>query len=102
MYKILERIILYRLIKHREQTTRDEQTGFRPGRSTIDQVFIVRRVIEILQRYSKPMQSAFLDFEGAFDSPHRARLLNALPADGVPGKFVRFFDDMNQRTTAAV
>ncbi|KAK6730865.1 hypothetical protein RB195_007371 [Necator americanus] len=102
MYKVLERIILDRLIKHREETTRDEQAGFRPGRSTIDQVFIVRRVIEIWQRYSKPMQLAFLDFEAAFDSPHRGRLLSALRADGVPGKFVRLFDDMNQRTTAAV
>ncbi|KAK6729710.1 hypothetical protein RB195_006641 [Necator americanus] len=52
------------------QTTRDEQAGFRPGRSTIDQVFIVRRAIEIWQRYSKPMQLAFLDFEAAFDSAH--------------------------------
>ncbi|KAK6754740.1 hypothetical protein RB195_013618 [Necator americanus] len=102
MYKVLERIILDPLIKHREETTRDEQAGFRPGRYTIDQVFIVRRVIEIWQRYSKPMQVAFLDFEAAFDSPHRGRLLNALRADGVPGKFVRLLDDMNQRTTAAV
>ncbi|KAK6761327.1 hypothetical protein RB195_022403 [Necator americanus] len=44
MYKVLERIILDRLIKHREETTRDEQAGLRPGRSTIDQVLIVRRV----------------------------------------------------------
>ncbi|KAK6740199.1 hypothetical protein RB195_008582 [Necator americanus] len=48
------------------------------------------------------MQLAFLDFEAAFDSPHRGCLLNALRADGVPGKFVRLLDDMNQRTTAAV
>ncbi|KAK6734569.1 hypothetical protein RB195_018015 [Necator americanus] len=97
MYKVLERIILDRLIKHREETTRDEQAGFRPGRSTIDQVFIVRRAIEIWQRYSKPMQLAFLDFEAAFDSPHRGRLLNALSESTV-----RLLDDLNQRTTAAV
>ncbi|KAK6765270.1 hypothetical protein RB195_025269 [Necator americanus] len=48
------------------------------------------------------MQLAFLDFEAAFDSPHRGRFLNALRADGVPRKFVRLLDDMNQRTTAAV
>ncbi|KAK6761223.1 hypothetical protein RB195_022331 [Necator americanus] len=48
------------------------------------------------------MQLAILDFEAAFDSPHRGRLLNALRADVVPGKFVRLLDDMNQRTTAAV
>ncbi|KAK6755938.1 hypothetical protein RB195_014369 [Necator americanus] len=96
IYKVLERIILDRLV------TRDEQAGFRRGRYTIDQVFIVRRVIEIWQRYSKPMQLAFLDFEATFDSPRRGRLLNALRADGVQGKFVRLLDDMNQRTTAAV
>ncbi|KAK6765477.1 hypothetical protein RB195_025407 [Necator americanus] len=48
------------------------------------------------------MQLAFLDFEAAFDSPHQGRLLNALRADGVPGKFVHLLDDINQRTTAAV
>ncbi|KAK6756914.1 hypothetical protein RB195_015001 [Necator americanus] len=78
MYKVLERIILDRLIKHREETTRDEQANFRPGRSTIDQVFIVRRVIEIWQQYSEPMQFAFLDFKAAFDAPHRG-LLNGSP-----------------------
>ncbi|KAK6764701.1 hypothetical protein RB195_024868 [Necator americanus] len=93
---------LDRLIKHREETTRDEQAGFRPGRSTIYQVFIVRGVIETWQQYSKPMQLAFLDLEAAFDSPHRERLFDALRADGVPGNFVRLLNDMNQRTTAAV
>ncbi|KAK6757275.1 hypothetical protein RB195_015228 [Necator americanus] len=58
--------------------------------------------MEIWQRYSKPMQLSFLDFEAAFDFPHRGRLLNASRPDRVPGKFVRLPDDMNQRTTAAV
>ncbi|KAK6765448.1 hypothetical protein RB195_025387 [Necator americanus] len=35
-YNVLERIIVNRLIPHREETTRDEQAGFRPDRSTID------------------------------------------------------------------
>ncbi|KAK6741796.1 hypothetical protein RB195_009583 [Necator americanus] len=96
MYKVLERIILDRRNKHRKETTRDEQAGFRQRRSAINQVFIVRTVIEIWQRYSKPMQLAFLDFEVAFDSPHRGRLFNVLRVDGVSGKFVRLLDDMNQ------
>ncbi|KAK6761739.1 hypothetical protein RB195_022717 [Necator americanus] len=48
------------------------------------------------------MQLAFLDLEAALDYPHRGRLLNALRADGVPGKFVRLLDDVNQRTIAVV
>ncbi|KAK6755704.1 hypothetical protein RB195_014223 [Necator americanus] len=101
MYKVLERIILDRLIERCEEITCDEQADFGPGQSTIGQVFIVKRVIEIWQRYSKPMQLAFLDFGAAFVSPYQGRLLNALGADGVPRKFVRLLD-MNQRTTAAV
>ncbi|KAK6755796.1 hypothetical protein RB195_014283 [Necator americanus] len=84
MYKYLERIILGRLIRHREETTRDEQAGFCSGRSTIDQ----------------PLQIAFLDFKAAFDSPQRGRLLNALLANGVPEKYVRLINDMNRRTAA--
>ncbi|KAK6736878.1 hypothetical protein RB195_019521 [Necator americanus] len=65
MYKVLERIILDRLIS---ETTQIEQACFRLGRSIIGQVFIVRRLIQIRQRYSNPMQLAFLDFEAASDS----------------------------------
>ncbi|KAK6755830.1 hypothetical protein RB195_014300 [Necator americanus] len=46
MYKVLERIILDRLIKRREEAVRDEQAGFRLW-SVVDPWFIVRRVIEI-------------------------------------------------------
>ncbi|KAK6735453.1 hypothetical protein RB195_018580 [Necator americanus] len=93
MYKVLERIILDRLIKHHDETARDDQAN---------QMFIVRKVIEIWQRYSKPMHLAILYFEAAFDSPHRARRLKALHADGIPGMLVSLFDNMNQRTRAIV
>ncbi|KAK6763067.1 hypothetical protein RB195_023681 [Necator americanus] len=63
MNRVLERILLDRLIKHREETTRDEQAGFRSLRSTIDQVLIVRRVVEVWQQDSKPPHLASLDFE---------------------------------------
>ncbi|KAK6742432.1 hypothetical protein RB195_009978 [Necator americanus] len=101
MYKVLERIILDRLIKHREEQRATSKLAFVLADLRLTS-FIVRRVIEIRQRYSKAMQLTFPDFEAAFGSPHRGRLLNALYACGVPGKFVRLLDDMNQRTAAAV
>ncbi|KAK6764230.1 hypothetical protein RB195_024517 [Necator americanus] len=102
MYKVLEWIILDRLIKHREEKTRGEHAGFRPRQSTIAHVFIVKRMIKIWQRYMKPMQLPFLDLETAFDSLNQGRLLNALRADEAPGTFVRLLDNMNQQTTTAV
>ncbi|KAK6764459.1 hypothetical protein RB195_024687 [Necator americanus] len=91
MYKVLERIILDRHIKHR-----DKQAGFRSGRSTNNQVFIITIVIEIWPRYSKLMQLAFLDFEAAFDSPHRGRPLDALCTDVTRGKLVRLLGDWSK------
>lgn len=101
-YKLLERLVLERLSTSREQRARDEQAGFRPGRSTIDQVFILRRMIEMRQRFQQPMHVAFLDFEAAFDSPDRSRLFEALRAEGVPESLVRLLVDMNRASTAVV
>ncbi|KAK6760331.1 hypothetical protein RB195_021707 [Necator americanus] len=39
-------------VLQREETRRDEQADFCPGRSTIDQVFNVKRVIEIWPRFA--------------------------------------------------
>ncbi|KAK6737708.1 hypothetical protein RB195_020048 [Necator americanus] len=86
------------LIKHCEETTRDEHADFRLGRSRIDQVLIVRRVIEIWQRCTKPMQIALPNFEVVLNSPHQCCALT----DRVPRKFVCLLDDVSQRRTAAV
>ncbi|KAK6764891.1 hypothetical protein RB195_024999 [Necator americanus] len=41
-------------------------------------MFIVRRLTEIQQRYSKTLQLAICNFEAAFNSSHRGRLFNEL------------------------
>lgn len=102
MYKILERIILARLIKFRENTTRDEQAGFRGGRSTVDQIFILRRLLETRYSHGQETHIAFLDFASAFDSPDRKRLFDLLRADGVPEEVTALLEDMNKESTATV
>ncbi|KAK6761378.1 hypothetical protein RB195_022440 [Necator americanus] len=64
MYKVLERILLDRLIKHREEKTRDEQAGFRPGRSTIDQGTVHQCPADIVL---VPSRCPLTDFEYADD-----------------------------------
>ncbi|KAK6760610.1 hypothetical protein RB195_021901 [Necator americanus] len=51
MYKVLERIILDRLIKHREDTTRDEQAGFCPDRSTITGIRVNGQPTELVDEF---------------------------------------------------
>ncbi|KAH7700623.1 reverse transcriptase [Aphelenchoides avenae] len=101
-YKLLERIIADRILAERDSSMRDEQAGFRPGRSTTDQILILRRIIETRSRFAQPFHIAFLDFACAFDSPDRSRIYKLLTADGVPDKIVRLIRDMNTDSDAVV
>jgi hypothetical protein len=45
--------------------------GFRPNRSTIDNIFIVRQIYEKCYEYNIDLCSIFIDFSQAFDTINR-------------------------------
>ncbi len=51
--KVVMKIIQNRLQEHREQTSREEQAGFRPHRSCCDQIFSLRQLTEERIRCAK-------------------------------------------------
>ena len=53
---------------------RDEQAGFRRGRSTVEQIFILRNIIEQVVEWQSTLYVTFVDFEKAFDSVDRESL----------------------------
>jgi len=53
MYKILSNILLSRLTPCAEEITEDHQRGFRRSRSTTDQIFCIRQVLEKTWEYSE-------------------------------------------------
>ena len=53
---------------------REEQAGFRRGRSTTEQLFILRNIIEQCTEWNATLFINFVDFEKAFDSIHRESL----------------------------
>ncbi|EYC03920.1 hypothetical protein Y032_0091g2500 [Ancylostoma ceylanicum] len=61
------KIIQTRLQEHREQTSREEQAGFRPGRGCCDQIFVARQLMEERIRCGKRTVIVFIDFKSAFD-----------------------------------
>ena len=58
------------LLAHR----RVEQSGFTPGRSTVDRIFILNTVIQSRKEFQEPIWIAFVDLEAAFDSVDRMAL----------------------------
>jgi hypothetical protein len=57
---------------------------FRRNRSTMDQVFYIRQILE--KKYNGKLHHLFLDFKEAYNSVKREVLYNTLPEFGIPGK----------------
>ena len=65
--KIIIQVILNRLKAKAEELLADEQTGFRPGRSTVEQIFNCRVSSEKHIQHRRGLLQNFIDFKKAFD-----------------------------------
>lgn len=62
----------------------EEQCGFRPGRSTVCMLFVVRRLQELGRRRRIPLCMCFVDLQQAYDSVDRGMLWKVLARNGIP------------------
>ena len=100
--KIYNKILLGRIRPHLEPLLRVNQNGFRAGRSTLSQILTLRRIIEGVKGKQLPALMTFVDFSKAFDSIHRAKLMEILKAYGIPIKIVDAISILYKDTEAQV
>lgn len=100
--KIFSRILLERIKVITETTTRESQFGFRPGRGTVDAIFVVRQIMEKANEHRVPLHLNFVDFKAAFDTVWRKALWRMMVAIGVDPKIVRLIEDLYDNTQCAV
>ena len=86
--KIFNRVILNRLKNAVDPKLRDNQAGFRRGRSCTDQIATLRIILEQSLEWRSPLYVNFVDYEKAFDSVDRTSLWKLLRHYGVPDKIV--------------
>ena len=84
--KILSRVILERLKGALDALLREEQAGFRRGRSCTDQIATLRIIVEQSVEWQSSVYICFVDFAKAFDSVNREVLWKLLRYYGVPEK----------------
>ena len=87
--KVMGRVIIQRIQNGVDNVLRKEQAGFRKNRSTVDQIFILRNIIEQVNEWQATLYAHFVDFEKAFDSVHREGLWKIMKAYGIPDKLIR-------------
>lgn len=100
--KVLPRIIADRIQKGYNDQMMEAQCGFRGGRSTTDQMFTLRQVVERRKEYGFRSYVAFVDLKKAYDSVPRKLLLEVLRAEGIPEVMVRILESLYSKTTGRV
>lgn len=80
----------------------EEQCGFRPGRSTVDMLFVVRRLQELGRRKKIPLYMCFVDLKKAYDSVDREMLWKVLARAGIPAKLIEVIRQLHDGMRARV
>ena len=100
--KAYNRMILNRIRHAIDPHLRENQNGFREGRTTVAQILALRRLIEEVKRENLTAVLCFIDFKKAFDSIHRGTMVGILRAYGVPPNLLRAIETMYAGTRAKV
>ena len=92
--KIITTIIQRRMLKRAEEVISESQAGFRPGRSTVDQLFTLRQITEKYREKGKDLFCCYIDFEKAFDSVWQEGVWKALRFFGFSAKIIRLLQSL--------
>ncbi|XP_072028291.1 uncharacterized protein [Amphiura filiformis] len=88
--KTFNRMILkiLRIRPEIDRLLRNNQNGFRAGRTTVSHILALRRIIEVVNAKNLPAIITFIDFRKAFDTIHRGKMLQILITYGLPKQIV--------------
>ena len=92
--KVLTLVLLERLQVVIEPQLSEAQCGFRKGRGTVDQIWVMRQVMEKAAEYRTPIHLCFIDLNKAYDSVDHAAMVAVLRLYGVPQKLVEIIEDL--------
>ena len=100
--KLKGKVVIKRISRRVDKKLSKEQAGFRSGRSTTKQIFVLRNIIEQSVEWNASLYICFIDYEKAFDSVHRETLWRIMSSYGIPPKLVRMVQAMYKGSQCAV
>jgi len=89
IHKSFACLIYNRLTKYSELTLGEYQTGFRPIRSTIDQIHVLRQILEKGYGFGIELHNIFIDFKQAFEKVNRPKIYESLKVLKIPTKLIK-------------
>ena len=100
--KVFNRVLLNRMKDVVDPHLRDQQAGFRKGRSSTDQIASLRIILEQSLEWNFSLYIHFVDYEKAFDSVDRKSLWRLLRLYEVPEKITNIIRNSYEGMTCRV
>ncbi len=100
--KIHGRILIKRLMQVTEKKVSDEQGGFRKGKTCVDQIFVIKMLMEEYLGKDMKLYAAFMDLEKAYDRVDRKALWNVLKISGMRGQLMEGIKAFHKEVNACV
>ena len=97
--KVYNKVLLTCLMiirDHIDLTLTKNQAGSCPGRSCLQQINILRRIIHAFGSYQLPLTITFIKFKKAFDSINRSVMFSVLRHRGIPEIIVKAISVLKQ------
>ena len=88
---------------HVEAMSAEEQAAFRPGRSTVEQVFTLKMLIQHrIEKKDGKVFAVFIDYKKAFDRVWHDGLFSVLQQFGVPRKLINIIRDLYSKAKSCI
>lgn len=100
--KIFSNVLYKRLKVYTEEIFDEFQGGFQQNRGTIDQICIIRQIMEKFYEHDTVLHFLFIDYKQAFDSIDRFQLYTILRELGIPDKLVKLVKMTMSNTRAKI
>ena len=96
------RVIPNRLKAKAEELLVEQKAGFRPGRSTAEQTFYCRVIIEKHIQHQRDLFQNFIDFKMAFDRVWHAALWHVLRSFSIEEGLIQAIQALHKNSSSAV
>ena len=100
--KVVLTILLNRLKPQAEEIIKEEQTGFRAGRSTTEHTFNLRTLSEKYLLHQQSRYHVFVDFKKAFDRVWHAALWATMRLYIINDNLIRTIECLYNKATSAI
>ena len=103
-YKIYTEVIRMRLVKEVEEKTilPDGQAGFRKGRATVDNIYILEHLIQLAKERKEELYAMFVDLKAAFDTVDRRILWEIMRKAGISKYLIERIKELYYETKVRV